>query len=270
MSDFILSRRDNKSKSKTSKLNEIFSNWQGEKENWLFISPHDDDVAIGSGILLQKAVSEQINTTVLIATDGQMGYCSETQIANIVEIRRTETINSFKELNIENLEWLNFPDGNLNSYMGRRRALEDDYGNIYDHTGLQNSFTYYFRKLKPTRIFIPTGEDLHTDHKIVFQETLISLFHATSQIWPELGPSLEKFPEVYEMAVYCDFNGLPDIKIECSEQIFQNKMNAIKSYESQKNIIDKLVGKIQSGGPVEYFRDIRFNLYSAAVYQDVF
>ena len=51
---------------KSENLSDIFENWKADKEKWLFISPHDDDIIIGSGILLQKAFEEKINVEILI------------------------------------------------------------------------------------------------------------------------------------------------------------------------------------------------------------
>src|SRR6056297_2307288 len=73
------------------------------------------------------------------------------------------------------------------------------------HSGLQNSLTALLRDLRPTRVFVPTGADYHPDHQIVYRELLISLFHATGAVWPELGAPLDSPPPLYEMAIYCDF-----------------------------------------------------------------
>ena len=62
------------------------------------------------------------------------------------------------------------------------------------HTGVQNAFTLFLRRIAPSRVFVPTASDLHPDHKVANQEMLISLFHAQGEIWPELGRPLEAVP----------------------------------------------------------------------------
>lgn len=270
MENFMLYRKKRDQIIESDSFAEIFPNWKGRAEHWLFISPHDDDIVLGSGLLLQKAIQENIRISIIITTDGQMGYCKSSQRDDIVEIRKQETLESFARLNINNVHWLNFPDCNLNAYIGRRKAKADESCIIEGFTGLQNAYTYYLRQTIPTRIFLPTGADLHIDHKIVSQELLVSLFHASNNIWPELGISLAYIPEVYEMAIYCSFPENPDIKIISNMDILERKLHAIRAYDSQENIIDKLVNNLKNGGPVEYFRDINFNLYSPKNYQHLF
>lgn len=255
---------------KSNDLSGIFENWKAKDERWLFISPHDDDIIIGSGILLQKAIEENINVDILIATDGSMGYCDEKTKEDIINIRHNETVDSFSEIGIKNIFWLNFPDTQLGLYVGRREAGENDPCIIEGFTGLQNAYTYYLRLLKPTRVFLPSGADLHTDHKITYQETLISLFHSNSMIWPELGDTLSEIPGVYEMAIYWDFIDKPDIKVEGTQANLELKLKGITAYKSQEMIIQSLVDNIKSSGPYEYFRDLKFSLYSPDYYRDLF
>lgn len=255
---------------KSNKLTDIFDNWKEDDEKWLFVSPHDDDIIIGGGILLQKALEEKVTISILITTDGSMGYCNENDMNDIVDIRHKETLESFSIFGIEDVVWLNFPDSQLGLYAGKRKANDNDPCNIKGFTGLQNAYTYYFRLLKPTRIFLPSGADLHADHKITYQETLVSLFHCNSLIWPELGKSLPEIPKIYEMAIYSDFIEKPDIKVEGNDSSLELKLKGISVYKSQAKIIQSLVDKIKEGGPYEYFRDLKFSVYSPDNYKDLF
>ncbi len=238
-------------------------------ETWLFIAPHDDDIVMGAGILLQAAMESGIRLKNCITTDGRMGYCAEAQKKDICAIREKETRESFRAIGITDVEWLNFPDCDLASYIGRRYACSGDPCIISGCTGLQNAYTQYIRALRPERIFLPAGSDLHSDHKIVYQEVLISIFHAAGAIWPELGPPIPAIPRVYEMALYCDFPGPPNIKVEAPRNYLEKKLEAIAAYHSQAQI-EILVQKIRASGPVEYFRDTPFNLYSPDNYKDLF
>jgi LmbE family N-acetylglucosaminyl deacetylase len=269
MSEYKLYRRENNKIEKSTELKDIFSGWKKSQEKWLFIAPHDDDICLGSGLLIQKALEEKIPLAVLITTDGSMGYGSTVASDKIVEARREETLNSFKMLGVENVSWLNFPDGNLASYQGIRKAVEEDPCLIEGHTGLQNAYTYYLRNFAPTRVFVPGGTDYHPDHKIVYQELMISIFHAGGDIWPQLGKPLDEVPEVVEMAVYCPFDKTPNIKIEVSEKIFQKKIESIRAYKSQKQI-ESLIKQVERGARVEYFHAVLFDLYDTAEYHDFF
>lgn len=269
MNKLTLYRKFDNKISQHNSVDKSYSNWQKEKEHFLFISAHDDDIAMGSGLFLQKAVEENIPITILITTDGSMGYGENTPKDEIIEVRKKETINSFNYLGIHDVHWLNFPDCDTGSYTGRRKAKPGDPCIIENYTGLQNSFTKKIREINPSRIFLPAGSDLHPDHQIVYQEVLISIFHASGDIWPELGKPIKSIPDVYEMAVYCDFPSPPNIKVKGEKIHLDKKLKALGAYKSQKQI-KILVDKIRKGGPVEYFRDIVFNLYSPDNYKDIF
>lgn len=250
-------------------LSDAFDDWRGAGERWLFISPHDDDVIVGSGLLIQRAVEEGVDISVVITTDGRMGYCDLAQREAIVEIRKRETLESFALVGVDKVSWLGFPDGDLARNLGRRRAQEGDPGVIEGYAGLQNAYVRILRDLRPTRLFVATGNDLHPDHKYVYQEALVSIFHAQGEIWPELGLPIPEAPAVYEMAVYSPFPEDPNIMIEGRPVHLERKLAAISAYRSQKQI-DLIVQNQRMSGAVEYLRQVAFSLYTPAFYSGLF
>ena len=269
MKGIKLYRKSNGQIISSTRLADVFDNWRHREEKWLFIGPHDDDVVIGAGLMLQKAGDAGIPVSVLIATDGRMGYCKEEERDVISRVRKTEAAASFDVLGIEDVCWLDFPDCDLSSYIGRHLAKENEPCIIGRHTGLQNAFTYHIRRIRPTRIFLPSDADYHPDHKITYQEVLISMFHACGEIWPELGSPCLTLPQAYEMPIYHDLGEEPDIKIEASAEFLERKLISIGMYKSQKQYA-LLVENLRKSGPVEYFRDIQYRIYSPQNYQSVF
>ena len=253
----------------TEDLDTAFRGWNGVREHWLFISPHDDDIVVGGGLLLQLARAENLPVTVLIATDGCMGYCDLADRDRIAEIRKNETLRSFELVSIDDVHWLGFSDNDLYRYAGRRRAMKGDPGVVEGHTGLQNALTHAIRRISPTRIFVPGQTDYHPDHKLIYQEVLISVFHARGEIWPELGPPLSFLPAVYEMAIYCPFERLPTIRISAGPEHLARKLDCIREYASQRQI-ESIIEKQEHGGPVEYLRDLEYELYTPEMYSDLF
>ena len=252
-------------------LADVSRHWQGDRERFLFISPHDDDVALGAGLFIQLALREKVPVHILIVTDGSMGYCTREQKDNISEIRRQETYECYKSLGIseENITWFGFPDCRLNYYRGRRYSDSNDLTKLQGYIGLQNTFTYQIRKIAPTQCFLPTSSDLHPDHKIVHEEFLISMFHAAGSIWPELGEPIKKVPYVHEMGVYCDFPAPPKVRIQTPESYLENKLNAIGAFKSQLQI-SSLIDIVRRSGPYEYLRELAFKLYQPTAYYDMF
>ena len=111
-----------------STLQGVSRHWQGERECFLFVCPHDDDAVVGAGLLIQLAIREKVPLHILIITDGSMGYCNEEEKGNISEIRKKETFECYQSLGVnkEDIIWVGFPDCNLNSYRGRRTAKPQD------------------------------------------------------------------------------------------------------------------------------------------------
>lgn len=256
---------------KADTLAGVSRHWKGDDEKFLFISPHDDDVILGAGLFIQLAQRENVPVYILIVTDGSMGYCSEEQKDTISAVRRKETYEGFKALGVpsENIIWMDFPDCRLNYFRGRRPAVSDDPAQVEGFVGLQNSFTYWLRKIAPTQCFLPTSTDLHPDHKIVHEELLISLFHAAGTIWPELGGPISKVPYVHEMGVYCDFPEAPNLRMQTPVELLEKKLESIGAFKSQLQIAS-LIEIVRKSGPYEYLRELTFKLYQPSSYLDMF
>jgi len=254
-----------------SKLAQVSRHWQGDQEHFLMISPHDDDAVLGAGLLIQLAKRENVPVHIMIVTDGSMGYCSADEKDSIAEIRRKETLECYKTLGVpkSNIICLGFPDCQLASYRGRSPAKPDDAAAVNGFSGLQNAFTFHLRRIKPTQCFLPTWNDLHPDHRIVYEEFLISLFHAAGNIWPEMGEPLNKVPYVNTYAVYCDFASPPTLRMRTPASYLENKLKAIAAFRSQKQI-SSLIDNVRHCGPEEYIRAIEFKLYHPANYRSLF
>ncbi len=252
-------------------LASVSRHWQGKKERFLVVSPHDDDAVLGAGLLIQLAKRENVPVHVLIVTDGSMGYCSVKEKDTIIQTRCGESFQCYQSLGVppENIVRLDFPDCRLNDYRGRRPAEAGDPLAIGGFTGLQNSFTHHLRNVKPTQCFLPTWNDLHPDHRIVYEEFLISLFHAAGNIWPELGKPLPSAPYVNTYAVYCDFAAPPTLRMRTPQSYLDNKLAAIECFRSQRQI-SSLIENVRHYGPEEYIRALEFRLYHPGLYRDTF
>jgi len=255
----------------TTNVAELFGDWRGPGECWLFISPHDDDIAIGAGLTIQTGLATGAQVHAMVVTDGRMGYCRIEQRRTIVKIRRSEAENAYQILGlpIERLQFMECPDCYLNAYRGRHFATIGAPTEIEGAGGMQNAFTYALRQVRPNRVFLPTSSDLHPTHQIVHEELLISLFHAQGNIWPELGPPIGEVPKVYEIAVYCDFPQPPQIRIETPPAMLETKLQAILAFASQEQI-SSLVEIQRAAGPIEYLRELEFQFYSPQKYAGLF
>ena len=244
------------------------------KEVWLFACPHDDDIAIGAGMWFAAAARAGAEVHLLAATDGRMGYCAPEEKEGIVEARYAELVASCKLLGLEDtshIHVLGFPDCDLGNFLGRRPrlAVETDAEGGTGYTGLQGAFVKALRTIRPDRLLLPSPKDYHPDHQQVYNEMMISIFHADGGVWPELGAPT-KVPDVYEMAIYCDFPVAPTLQYkDTSGEDFNAKLAAIAAYQSQKQI-GQLVEKVRQGGPIEYLREVHFDFYDPNTYHGLF
>lgn len=229
-------------------------NFNPECDRLLFVTPHDDDAIIGAGLTLATALQKGVAVKVAIVTDGSMGYCSQSDRDTIVGTRWCETIAGYGSLGLkeENLFPLGFPDGQTRQYQGRRLATRPRDPEIAGYTGMQNSLTRLFRIIRPTHVFTTAQSDIHPDHKAVEEEVRISIFHAASAIWGELGPSCEK-PELFTWGTY---PLLPrrkvNLTVRAPQELFEKKLDALSHYKSQGQIA-QLIEEIRGIGPIEVF-----------------
>lgn len=251
---------------------DIWTDWQTDKECWLFVSPHDDDIVCGCGLTFTAAIENKIDVHAAVISNGRMGYCTPEQRDNIADVRRRETQESFKFLGLpkNKLYQFDYDDGSLIQERGRRFATDLDQPNeISGAVGLQNTLTWLIRKVRPTRIFMANRLDLHPDHQAVNAEMTISIFHAQGAIWPELGEPIRRIPTLYEYATYSDFIQPPNIRIRVSDDLVEKRLQAIALYKSQLQI-DLLVQELRKTGGVEYLLEVAFEIFQADKYESLF
>lgn len=269
---FKFTRLEGTQKQRTTELAQVMRCPDLTQETWLFVSPHDDDMCMGAGLWLQAALQAGVEVYLLVVTDGRMGYCHLEDVHTIIETRRVETYTSCATLGLDQnfIRYIDYPDGGLAMLQGRQARHErPDIEDIRGYVGLQNAMTYHLRTIQPHRLILPTPTDLHPDHRITHSEMMISLFHASGEIWPELGPPTELIPKVYEMAVYCEFAGPPNLELRADQKAFDRKLDSIAAFQSQAQIA-QLVDNVRKNGPYEYLREANFRLYTPNSYLPLF
>lgn len=232
----------------------------GSDNSVLFVSPHDDDAAIGAGMLINLLVRVGVQVHVAVVTDGRMGYFRSEFRNTIVGVRRDETVRAYRLLGVpeSQVHFLGFPDGNTWSFLGRRLAQPGE-PSIEGHTGLENHLTWVVRQVKPKIIVTAALEDIHPDHKAVAMAVPIVRFHASNGIWPELGPAIPE-PRLMEYPVYRQPTGNPVLAV-CSDEAFEQKLTAIAAWGTQTEIIAGIMKDVVASGPVEYIWERRETQY---------
>lgn len=124
----------------------------------LVIAPHYDDEILGVGGLMAKYKDKQ-EFHVCIVTNGNLGNSkiySQHHMRNLFKISK-KIISLIK---IKKYHLLNFPATKLDSI---------SLSNISD------SILNLINKVQPNRVFLPSNKDMHIDHRLIHQASLVSL-----------------------------------------------------------------------------------------------
>ncbi|MDD3126608.1 MAG: PIG-L family deacetylase [Candidatus Izemoplasmatales bacterium] len=81
-------------------------------KNAVFIGPHPDDIEIGAGGTVHKLIGTNTKVTFVICTDGGCGSANpNTVIDDLIRIRAKESQLACQKLQVNELRFLDFPDG---------------------------------------------------------------------------------------------------------------------------------------------------------------
>jgi N-acetylglucosamine malate deacetylase 1 len=124
----------------------------------LILSPHADDEILGCGGTISKYSNEGYSIYVLVMTNANRGAPEIYSIKEINHIRKESKLaNNFigtKKLFFEDLPALNL--------------------NLYPIYKISNIIEKYISTIKPEIIFIPSINDIHEDHKVIFKAAKIA------------------------------------------------------------------------------------------------
>ncbi len=169
---------------------------------WLVFAPHADDETFGMGGSLLKAKKENVETHLVVLTDGAFGGERE----DLVKVREEEVNRAAQLLGIKSLHCWSEPD----------RGLDHD-------ESLVGKITDTIRSLAPAAVFFPGPFEIHPDHRA----TAFLVWSALQQL-RENGVSPEAI--AYEIGVQNPVNLLIDVTDQYAE-----KKEAMAIYASQNN-----------------------------------
>lgn len=213
---------------------------------WLVVVPHDDDLVLGSGMLLSLAADAGIEVHVAVCTDGRLGYADPADRASIGAVRRAELEAAMGVLGLDagRAHYLGFADGSLAQQVGARPQPHPP--------GLGQALAALIRTIAPGVVFACHERDVHPDHRAVAVEAAIACFWASSDIWRDLGQPVA-LPEHWLYGVYVGFDGPPDLRLRASDAALDRKLEALAQFQSQ-TVIEAMVTKTRNDGPEEFFQ----------------
>lgn len=177
----------------------------------LVVSPHPDDETLGAGGALLKWKNEghQIYWLNITGVDGNKNYSDDFQKNRKMQIEKVTKFFGFEKIYL-----LNLPTAQLDNY------------NSSDAIG---KISQVFSEVKPEMIILPDYNDVHTDHRCVYDWC-----YSCSKVFRY--PSIKKILTM-EIVSETEFGGprnpfVPNCFVDITNYLEQ-KIEAFKIYESE-------------------------------------
>ncbi len=184
----------------------------------LVVSPHQDDEVIGCGGTLRKLIEKGSHIKVLYLTDGGSGNGPEAS-SEISDIRKREAEAGLKVLGVDDMEFLDYPDGEL-------------WFNSSSIEGISKVLNDYL----PEVIFVPFYLDNHPDHAAAARMVAASLRKYprevtcySYEVWTALSPNV-----VVDITQEMDMKvrALMEHKSQIAQLDYPQKVKGLNSYRS--------------------------------------
>ena len=184
------------------------------KKKILILSPHADDEILGCGGFISKYSKLNYQINVLVLTNANKG-APEIYPPETIKSLRNEAKTANNLIGTHKLIFENLPAINLNNYP------------VYK---ISNIIDKYIAKINPEIVFIPSKNDIHDDHKIIFKAAKVSMR-------PNKKSNLKKILS-YEVLSETEWNEdgksfNPNYFVTLKKADIKRKVNAFLKYKSQ-------------------------------------
>jgi len=184
------------------------------KKNILILSPHADDEILGCGGFISRYSKQNFHINVLIMTNANKG-APEIFSSELIKQIRTESKLANNSIGTKRLFFEDLPALNLSNYP------------IYKIVNIINK---YIADINPEIVLIPSGNDIHDDHKIIFKAAKVSMrTNKKSNLKKIL--SYEVLSETEWNENEKSFN--PNYFVRLNKSDINNKVKAFLKYKSQ-------------------------------------
>jgi LmbE family N-acetylglucosaminyl deacetylase len=201
----------------------------------MVVSPHDDDGIIGAGGLIAALAEEKKEVSVVIMTDGRLGYSKPEDRWTIVQTRAREAVDSYHALGVarDNINFLGYPDMSLWPYC----AWKTPEG----YSGGYRMLLIKLRHYKPQVVFIPNPEDIHPDHRATFEIARVAIWQAQKPVAADMGKPF-RIERIFAYQTWQDLSEIThsfNLALYDSERklLRKRKREALARFNSQKDII---------------------------------
>ncbi len=184
------------------------------KKKILILSPHADDEILGCGGLISKYSKQNYQINVLILTNANLG-APEIYTPQQIKIIRNEAKQANSLIGTKKLYFENLPGLNLIKYPTYK---------------ISNIINKYIHNINPEIILLPSPNDIHDDHKIIFKAAKVAMrFNKKNNL---------KIILTYEVLSETEWNEdeksfCPNYYVRLEKSDVNNKVKAFLKYKSQ-------------------------------------
>jgi LmbE family N-acetylglucosaminyl deacetylase len=125
-------------------------------ESVLVIAPHPDDEVLGVGGTIARLADEGRRVTVAIVTKGSIEHFD----AALIERGRQEAREAHCLLGVAETAFLDLPAARLDQI---------------PHVTINAALLQVIERTRPSTVFVPFRGDIHRDHQLVFDSTLVAV-----------------------------------------------------------------------------------------------
>lgn len=178
----------------------------------LVIAPHPDDEVLGAGGTIARLADLDLDAFVAVVTSGRPPMFS----AEAAKAVRAEATRAHAHLGVRETYWLDQPAAQL---------FETP------HSTLNAAIGDVVRKVAPTTLLVPFIGDIHLDHQLVFQSSLVAA-RPHQPDYPRMVLAYETLSETNWNAPYLTPGFAPTLFVGIEDGI-ERKVEAMQMFESQ-------------------------------------
>jgi LmbE family N-acetylglucosaminyl deacetylase len=179
----------------------------------LVVAPHPDDEVLGCGGTIARYADAGHDITVAIVTKGWEPLFPDSQVEQV----RAEARAASALLGVSDLRFLDLPVTAL--------------AHLPEHE-LNGALLKLFREVQPNWVLLPFRNDLHEDHRQIFDACMVASRPLAQRVDPSKVLCFETLSETHWHASSVEAAFTPNVYVDISEHLAR-KIDAMKCYESQ-------------------------------------
>lgn len=185
-------------------------------ESFAFVGAHPDDIEVGCGSTVAKLTEMGKKVCFIVATDGRYGSMDiDVKKDDLIKLRQAEAINAAQILGVNDVRFLNFPDGG-----------------DYETRDLADKIAIELAQFKPDMVFAIDNHvksEIHPDHLKAGRATEIALLKCAFPLMMK-DLNINEVAQPKGIAYY--YTDKPNSYVYISKYI-DKKFQSLKAHKSQ-------------------------------------